>query len=183
MQTKILIGLVLTLFIIVFTGVYWATEEGRQEAARVRIMGESAERGGELYHSLCITCHGADGDQMPGIVLKDTELGDDVLKKTISRGRAGTIMPAFHVEDGGPLEFHQIADLINFLKNWDDVHIAEEPSDGTAEGPAEEPAEAEALFAANCAPCHGADRMGGLGPPLTPDSLADKSDSDIRETI
>ncbi len=192
MQTKILIGLVLTLVIIVFTGVYWATEEGRQEAARERILGESAERGGELYRSMCITCHGAGGDQMPGIVLKDTQLRDDDLKKTIARGVPGTIMPAFHIEEGGPLEMHQIDDLIAFLTNWDDAHIAEEPSNGDAEEAVlEEPAgsetvstvEAEGLYSNNCAACHGPDRMGGVGPPLTPDSLGDKSDTEIRGTI
>ncbi len=191
MTTKILIGLFLTLVIIVFTGYYWATEEGRQEAARVRILGESAERGGELYQSLCIVCHGPEGDQMEGVILKNTELGDDDLKRTIARGKPGTIMPPFHVDDGGPLEWHQIDDLINFLKNWDDVHIEEEPSNGDAEETVEEPteseaistAEAEGLYTANCAACHGPDRMGGLGPPLTPASLGEKSDAEIRETI
>lgn len=187
MQIKILIGLVLTLVIIVFIGVYWATEEGRQEAARERILGESVERGGELYRSLCITCHGAGGDQMPGIVLKNTQLSDDALKKTIARGRPGTIMPPFHIDEGGSLEMHRIEDLAAFLKNWDDAHIAEEPSNGEAEEPTEEetvsPAEAEALYTANCAVCHGPDRMGAIGPALTPDSLEDKSDTEIRETI
>jgi cytochrome c553 len=32
-------------------------------------------------------------------------------------------------------------------------------------------AESEALFAAHCAPCHGADRLGGRGPALLPESL------------
>lgn len=41
------------------------------------------------------------------------------------------------------------------------------------------------LFAANCAVCHGKSREGvaGAGPPLTQQSLADLSDTEIRDTI
>ena len=187
MTVKIIIGLFLTLVIIVFTGYYWATEEGRQQAAAERILGESIERGGELYQSMCITCHGADGDQMGGVVLKNTELSDDNLRKTIGRGRPGTIMPSFHVDDGGPLEWHQIEDLINFIKNWDGAHLEGEESTGAIEEPTDtEPSgevNAQSLFAITCAGCHGSDRSGGLAPALTPDSLADISEAGIIDTI
>ncbi|MBI2854610.1 MAG: cytochrome c [Chloroflexi bacterium] len=45
--------------------------------------------------------------------------------------------------------------------------------------------DAKALFAANCAVCHGNNRQGvsGLGPPLTPTSLSSKSVDLVTDTI
>ncbi|MBI2957626.1 MAG: c-type cytochrome [Chloroflexi bacterium] len=45
--------------------------------------------------------------------------------------------------------------------------------------------DASALFAANCAACHGANRQGmqGLGPALTPASLAAKSLDQVNDAI
>ncbi|MBI2957336.1 MAG: c-type cytochrome [Chloroflexi bacterium] len=45
--------------------------------------------------------------------------------------------------------------------------------------------DASALFAANCAACHGANRQGmqGLGPALTPASLAAKSLEQVNDAI
>ncbi len=44
---------------------------------------------------------------------------------------------------------------------------------------------ANELYVTNCAACHRANRQGvsGLGPALTPQSLAERSDPTIRETI
>ncbi len=53
-------------------------------------------------------------------------------------------------------------------------------------GQSQSPAiDTSALFEANCAACHGANRQGisGLGPTLTPQSLAELSDTEIRDTI
>jgi cytochrome c oxidase cbb3-type subunit 3 len=54
----------------------------------------------------------------------------------------------------------------------------------TATPPAAEPADAEALFAANCAGCHGADATGGFGSDLTAaDYQYGKSAAEIRQSI
>ena len=53
-------------------------------------------------------------------------------------------------------------------------------------GQSQSPAiDASALYEANCVACHGANRQGisELGPTLTPQSLADLSDTAIRDTI
>ncbi len=55
-----------------------------------------------------------------------------------------------------------------------------------APSPTSAPAiDARAIFAANCAPCHGINRQGvsGLGPALTPASLGAKTDAQIKDTI
>ncbi|MBF0623233.1 MAG: cytochrome c [Magnetococcales bacterium] len=43
--------------------------------------------------------------------------------------------------------------------------------------------ELERLLKQDCGSCHGLTLRGGLGPPLTPDALADKSDEQLMETI
>ena len=45
--------------------------------------------------------------------------------------------------------------------------------------------DAEALYTSTCVACHGPDREGlpGLGLPLTPESLASRSKSEIRDII
>ena len=53
-------------------------------------------------------------------------------------------------------------------------------------GQSQSPAiDASALYEANCVSCHGANRQGvsGLGPTLTPQSLAELSDTEIGDTI
>ncbi len=45
------------------------------------------------------------------------------------------------------------------------------------------PIDAAALFAANCAGCHGANRQGGVGPPLNAASLASRSETQVKETL
>lgn len=43
--------------------------------------------------------------------------------------------------------------------------------------------DASALFASNCAGCHGANRQGGVGPALTADVLQAKTETQVRDTI
>ncbi len=197
MQKKILIGLALTLIIVIFIALYWATEPGRQEAAGERQQAEAIERGAELYTLQCATCHGLTGEGKIGPALKGTQLDGDTLGKIIARGIPGSAMPAMGEEDGGPLKEHQIKDLITFLENWDQSLIESPPAptptptSTPAPTPSPTPAptasaiNASELFAAKCSVCHGANRQGvsGLGPPLIPQSLAALSDTEIRDTI
>jgi mono/diheme cytochrome c family protein len=188
LQQKILIGLVLTLFIVVFIPAYWATESSRQEAARQRLLSEAIERGSELYVTQCAACHGAGGQGGVGSALRGTQLPGDALAKTITRGIPGTAMPAFGAEEGGPLKEHQIADLVTFIKNWEKA--ASETAEAAAEEPGPEAApqatpDAIALYKANCAACHGPARQGipQFAPALTPESLDSLTDAEIRKAI
>ena len=187
MQQKIWIGLILTLIIVIFIPVYWAMEPGRQEAARLRQQTEAAERGAGLYSSVCATCHGARGEGVVGPALKGIQADDDTLEKFIARGVPGTAMPAWGKEDGGPFHQQQITDLVTFIKNWDSTpSVALTPSRRTT--PAITPTttiDASKIFAEKCSGCHGKNREGvsGLAPSLTPDRLADLSDTKLKETI
>ncbi|MBM2831542.1 MAG: cytochrome c [Dehalococcoidia bacterium] len=122
---KVALGLVLTLFIVVFVPFYWATEPARQEAAATRQTREAAGRGAELYLKACAVCHGPRGEGRVGPPLKGTRLDEQVIRKIVSRGRPGTPMPAFGQEDGGPLKGHEISDLVAFIKNWSDSLLDE----------------------------------------------------------
>lgn len=181
MQQKILIGLALTLIIVIFIPVYWATESGRQEAARERQKAEAVERGADLYTSGCATCHGTRGEGNIGPALKGSQLDEDALEKITARGIPGTAMAAFSEEDGGPLKRHQIKDLVTFIKNWES---ALPPAPAPVPLPSPTMATAE-LYAIRCAGCHGPNRQGvsGLGPALTPESLAALSNFEIRDII
>ncbi len=116
MQQKILIGLILTLIIVIFIPVYWATEPGRQEAAQERQDAEAAERGAELYSLNCARCHGSLDGGASGGAVKGSQLDEDVLEKIIARGISEKGMPAWSEEEGGPLKKHQIQDIVTFIK-------------------------------------------------------------------
>jgi mono/diheme cytochrome c family protein len=195
MQQKIFIGLVLTLVIVIFIPLYWATEPGRQEAARARQQAEAVARGAELYALNCATCHGLTGEGIDAPALKGNQLDADIMKKIISRGISGTEMPAWSVEEGGLLQSHQIEDLIMFIRNWDQslIEASSVPTPPSVPAPTPSPPppptasaiNADELYAVNCAACHGVNRQGvsGLGPTLTPESLGALSDAAIRNTI
>ena len=200
MQQKIIIGFVLTLFIVIFIPIYGATESGRHEAARERLKAEAVEIGAELYTSMCAICHGPQGEGKVGPALKGTELDDDTLAKLISRGILGTAMPAFGDEEDGSLKDHQIRDLVTFIKNWDSALLQEAlaaevtkptptPTATSTLTPTVEATpstiDAAPLYSAQCGACHGANREGvsGLGPALTPESLTALGDTEIAETI
>ncbi len=193
MQTKILIGLGLTLIIAIFIPIYWVTEPGRQEAALERQVDEAAGRGAELYTSQCAVCHGPAGEGGIGPALKGITREAVELEKAIARGIAGTAMPAMSLEDGGPLQSHQIKDLGAFILNWDQsriepssIPVASPPVPAPAPSPIPPPvvvaAAADELYTGKCAGCHGDKRQGvsGFAPELTPDSLERLSHTEIQ---
>jgi mono/diheme cytochrome c family protein len=86
---------------------------------------QSVERGALLFANNCRTCHGNSGqggvgpqlnkpdfkNQDPLVLAKNTEL----LRRTISCGRAGTRMPAWLQANGGSLNSVQVEHLVDFI--------------------------------------------------------------------
>ncbi|MEE8353799.1 MAG: cytochrome c, partial [Dehalococcoidales bacterium] len=111
MQRQIIIGLALTLVMAIIVPIYWLAEPDRQEAAKERLLHESIEHGAHVYAEQCASCHGANGEGLIGPALRDTPLDAVTFEKLVSRGVPGTGMPAFAVEEGGPLKNMDIAGL------------------------------------------------------------------------
>ena len=183
MQKKMFIGLALTIIIIIFIAVYWAAESGRQEAARERQTAEAIERGAELYTSFCAVCHGPQGEGGVGPALRSSPLDDNVLERTIARGITGTAMPTFDKDEGGPLNEHQIKELVTFIKNWESHTSPTEPMSPPTPPPTG--IDATKLYTDSCAVCHGPTRTESatVGPLLIPKNLADVSDDEIKDVI
>ncbi|OGO32330.1 MAG: hypothetical protein A2Z29_02495 [Chloroflexi bacterium RBG_16_56_11] len=207
MQTKLIIGLALTLVVLIFIPVYWATESGRQARAAEWIKTESAGRGAGTYALQCISCHGQRAAGGIGPALRGSQLDDAALARIISRGIAGTIMPAFGENNGGVLTERQITDLVTYLKNVDIVPgDAETPqnfipenraslSDGAADSSV-----GKTIFESKCNACHSLGGGRRIGPDLkdvtlkrdeawllqkiaSPDKLDPEEDAITRELV
>jgi len=75
-----------------------AAEGSAIEAAPQTVDPAKLDNGARIYGSLCTTCHGPDGDTIPGVNLKTgqykRQLTDLDLMTVISKGVPGTAMPA-----------------------------------------------------------------------------------------
>lgn len=212
-----LVVLVLSWLIILLMTGYGLGEVRRTEMAEDRQMQESLTRGLELYARNCSSCHGPQGEGCVGVPLNRPDLRGkpaknknvaDMLRQTISKGRPGTgvprwvkasdgrwasysTMPAWHKDNGGPLNDMHINDLVNFIMLGDFKQVftkiksmeaetekamrsAEQPIDPLtlpmrqAEGLTDAAnAEAQRIFTEKgCAGCH---RIGSRGSSVAPD--------------
>jgi mono/diheme cytochrome c family protein len=121
----------LLLLTVLAIGLYWAWDSARAERAEERQTETAADRGAHLFAQNCRVCHGRTGGGVsedvifPGIPLNieanrptdPTELKALQLRlgDTIRCGRAGTIMPAWHLDYGGSLNDEQIRQLVMLI--------------------------------------------------------------------
>lgn len=108
---------------------------------------QSIERGALLFANNCRTCHGNVGgggvgpaingdsernfqDQDP-LVLKNNKA---LLKRTLSCGRAGTLMPAWLNTNGGAFNERQIEHLVDFITSPVEEKFKDEEGNPTSEG-------------------------------------------------
>jgi len=78
-----------------------------------------AKRGLQIYNENCAVCHGPNGEGRIGATLSKDWAGINVvtlLDTTISRGVAGSKMPAWSQSYGGPLNNQQIADVAAYVR-------------------------------------------------------------------
>ena len=126
---------------------------------------------------------------------------NDYVSLNISAGHPGQRMPSWWQAYGGPLRDDQIADLTNFVVNWQgpqppgvrdegvEVGPTPAPEEATPEAPAGpvgegDPANGEQVFTQYCASCHGPDAAGGaLSPTLVSADVGANDDEFFRETI
>lgn len=135
------------------------------------------EQGAELYAENCLVCHGPQGEGRAGASLNHVFGGiapDAALTATISQGVQGTFMPAWHEDQGGPLNGEQIADIVAYIESWG---TAVEPVAPAPRPPAEtippveevdgDPNTGYVVFQQNCVACHGEGGEGRIGATLT----------------
>ncbi|MGZ8651365.1 MAG: c-type cytochrome, partial [Actinomycetota bacterium] len=78
--------------------------------------------GQQLWGLNCAACHGLSGQGMSATALNSQEFfqatSDDQIVDIVRTGVAGTTMPAWSNEHGGPFTDQQIADVVAYIRSW-----------------------------------------------------------------
>lgn len=134
MNDKALFAVALTLMVIGGLFVYGINDQMRAQNGTGRVRTDSVETGTQLFAQYCSPCHGPKGEGCVGPALdrpewkgdnkeNDMKAVTDLVTKTITRGRAsnqpGISMPAWFLDEGGPLNSQQIDDLVAFIEYGD----------------------------------------------------------------
>jgi mono/diheme cytochrome c family protein len=87
------------------------------DCARCHSAPAEGKKGPELYASACGICHEAEhrADMVPDLHVPRREMGRELLRVWITRGKEGSLMPAFAAESGGPLSDRQIDSLVTYM--------------------------------------------------------------------
>lgn len=116
------------------------------------------QAGVQIFATQCTPCHGASGDQIPGVNFRagvfKRVVSDNDLRATITNGVPGTEMRPFAF---GPAELTEIVSYLRNMNSYD--------AKGTVVG---DPGRGQALFTGTgkCASCHA---INGKGPRVAPD--------------
>ncbi|NWG35802.1 MAG: c-type cytochrome [Chloroflexi bacterium] len=203
-----LIGLGALLVVVSALGYYILNEPARILNAQRDVIAAQLDDAMTLYAENCSVCHGLNGEGIGATPPLDSAvlrtMPYDEIYKTISRGRYQTAMPAWAIEDGGPLSDYQINELVTLILygDWTETgnrtinlgfaplipfttepdpvllaEIANLPDGSTLQT-------AVQLFAAHCVACHGADGLGtAIAPALNDPAVRQKTAEDISRII
>jgi mono/diheme cytochrome c family protein len=136
-----------------------AREPARMESFTRSFESRRVEDGALIFENNCRTCHGPQGEGIPGVApaINSPELFNgerlsaigfsgtvqDYLRGVIAAGRPipseganyPQRMPTWGQEFGGPLRKDQVDSLVSFIMNWEDRALAASPASGVvAEG-------------------------------------------------
>ena len=132
------VGLIASVIVVLFTLGYYFYELAPMGIAEARLDAELAhqqvvavERGYNIYQANCANCHGPDGEGGIGPVLNSQEklyqhLSAAYLERVLEVGgryvcgNPNSLMPLWSNENGGPLNYRQIEELIAFLRATSD---------------------------------------------------------------
>ncbi len=146
-----------------------------------------AAEGKALYDEYCALCHGENGagyaaDNASALGNQQflATVSDELLHAGIERGRPGTPMAAYGAALGGPLNDQQIRLMITYLRSLQ-REASVELSDQRVVG---DPARGAAVYAGQCASCHGDKGQGKTAQSLNnPVLLGTASDAFLRAAI
>jgi mono/diheme cytochrome c family protein len=133
------VGFLATLIVVLFVILYYFYELGVPGVANSsRLTAEESaqavlkvERGYNLYQANCARCHGANGQGGIGPILNDqmklaTHLTPQYINNVLTVGgryvcgNPDSLMPVWAASNGGPLNYIQIEDVIEFLRATND---------------------------------------------------------------
>lgn len=149
--------------------------------------------GAEIFSGSCAACHGPNGEGASGPQLNNHDFlraaPDGFLLGTLALGRHGTAMqPMVHGSEGlGQIPRDDLEDVVAFLRLWEEKATWRKPRE-VAELSPRAVESGRALFAENCASCHGpngkGEAEGAFAPSLNqPEFLAAASDGLLLATI
>ncbi len=110
----------------------------------------------KIFSAQCVSCHGADGlGTKIAPVLNDPKVREkttDELNRTVTLGRAGTLMAGWN----NVLTPEETAAMVALVQRWDEVPAGAIPAPNVPiPTTAESIAQGGSLFSANCSRCHG----------------------------
>jgi mono/diheme cytochrome c family protein len=122
-----IVTLIALLVVVATLPVYALFEAGRMDQAQTDLAGLYVAEGADMYVENCASCHGPDGlgiGAMPALNNPALAKADrDVLYDTIAHSPHGTVMSAWHVDEGGALNSFQVEGLVTLIMNadWNEV--------------------------------------------------------------
>jgi mono/diheme cytochrome c family protein len=137
-------------------------------------------------------CHGEDGRGRAGASLEAFSgvQVDATLDQTIREGISGTAMPAWAVENGGPLSDQDVEDivayLVGILEGTEPIRPAptyQPPEIPPVPEVSGDPSEGAVIFQSNCEACHGEEAVGGFGWPLAKEWPGTNPAAFIRQVV
>ncbi len=205
---EILAGIIATAMIVTGIALYAWNEPSRLQQAQAAQLAVDLDGAMTLYAHNCAVCHGAAGEGIganPALSTPALQTSDpESITKIISRGLYGSAMPAWSLEDGGPLSEYQIDQLVSLIQNGDWqatqervvnlglaplIPFVSEADPEILAGLAALPeggalATGISLYAENCVACHGADGAGTtLAPALNDPTVRAQSAEALERTL
>lgn len=181
------IGLVLSLILAAMAVIGGYAQNDSQQ--------EMLQLGARLFSENCEVCHGENGTGRVGATLsKDwpSIRPDLAVENTIRSGVEGSVMPAWSMENGGPLTDDEIESLVLYILSWETgglelISPIPSPTARPAITPVPEvqgdPNNGAVLYDQNCAMCHGVDGQGRVGATLDRVWTSIRPDLSVGNTI
>jgi cytochrome c oxidase cbb3-type subunit 3 len=179
------------LFAAFFSCAGCANLPGRPAADAIPIDPDKITDFAQLFQENCSGCHGTEGRGGAALSIGDPVylaiVDDSILREVVTRGIAGTSMPAFAKSAGGMLTDAQIDVIIRGIRGrYSKPNVLADSAPPPYAPPALGDAHrGDAVFAAFCASCHGPAGQGGpkAGSIVEQSFLALLTDQELRTLV